>query len=156
MFGRCMCVCFYLFIIKSYKHSKNIFILLEGRETPSIPMHTISFSLFFSPLLLHLSLLFLCPQNSLLDPLYRWFQKIKPRWNFKGEKFLGFCSPCWHAIFSLIFQIKALHWYRKRNHVKFQKELWDVKLFHGLWLSGKYPYLYSLCFCSPCWHALSS
>ena len=54
----CVCVCFYLFIIKSYKLSKNIFILLEGRETPSIPMHTNSFSLFFSPLLLHLSLLF--------------------------------------------------------------------------------------------------
>lgn len=72
----------------------------------------------------------------------------------REEKFLGFCSPCWHAVFSLIFQIKALHWYRKRKHVKFQKELWDVDLFPGFCLSGKYPNLFSLCFCSPCWHAL--
>ena len=74
----------------------------------------------------------------------------------REEKFLAFCSPCWHAVFSLIFQIKTLHWYRKRKHVKFQKELWDVDLFPGFCLSGKYPNLYSLCFCSPCWHALFS
>ena len=95
----CVCVCVCVFFFKSYKHSKRIFIFLEGRETPSLPMHTLSFSLFFSPLLLHLSLLFLCPRNSLLDPLCRWLQNIKPRWNFKDEKFLGFCFPCWHAHF---------------------------------------------------------
>ena len=53
MVGMCL-----LFLKKSYKQSKSIFILLEERETPSLPMHTLSFSLFFSPLLLHLSFLF--------------------------------------------------------------------------------------------------
>lgn len=82
--------------------------------------------------------------------------QVKFRELWERRKFLGFWSPCWHAVFSLVFQIKALHWYRKRNHVKFQKELWDVDLFPGFCLSGKYPNLYSMCFCSLCWHALFS
>ena len=72
-----MCICK---IRKTYNHNKSIFILFGEGESPHFTVAP-TLSLFFSPLLLS-SLLFLCPQNPLLDLLSVVLISIKA---FQGE-----------------------------------------------------------------------